>query len=381
MLTELYQKKICSRDTTSVRKLTHSAHHVNLDFSSNDYLGLSANADIFHAAVTAAQIHGVGSTGSRLLSGNKELFMEFEAEIARCKSTEAALIFSSGFQCNSSVLSSLLDHKTLHSRPLVFFDRLNHASLYQAVFLSGAQLIRYRHNDADHLESLLSTYAQDERPKCIVTETVFGMDGDKAPLQRITAMAKKYDALLYLDEAHAMGVVGKNGYGMSTEVDFTGVTVVIMGTFSKALGGSGAYVACSRTLVEYIVNFCPGFIYSTAPSPFVIGAAQWGWNLLPRLGEQRRILEKNSTYLRGNLKALGFDVGHSVTHIIPIVFGKEEEAKRMAERLLQHHIKVSCVLPPTVPPGTARIRIALGIHHTQNDMDTLIKALQCIKKE
>ncbi len=379
MLKTVYNDKVISRNKNFIRKLTSPDQKVNLDFSSNDYLGLSKSPIVFDKGLKAAQEYGVGSTGSRLLSGNSTLFTQFESEIARCKNTEAALIFNSGFQCNSFVLSSLLDRKILNSEPLVFFDRLNHSSLYQAIFLSGAKLIRYRHNDWEHLYDLISTYENDEQPKFIVTETVFGMDGDKAPLSQIVNIARKYNALLYLDEAHATGIVGKNGYGLSTEIDLTGVTTVIMGTFSKALGVSGAYIACDQNIIDYLINFCPGFIYSTANAPFVVGAAQAAWKLLPKLEHKRKTLNMNSNYLRSQIKAIDLDLGSSVTNIVPIILGEGNLARHVSQSLLTYDIKVSCINPPTVPPGTSRIRIALGTRHTKEDIDQLIGALKCIR--
>ena len=381
MLNTIYNDKVISRNKVT-RKLTNLDQKVNVDFSSNDYLGLSKHQVLFNGGLKAAKTYGVGSTGSRLLSGNSNLFTQFESDIARCKNTEAALIFNSGFQCNVFVLSSLLDPKTLGCQPIVFFDRLNHSSLYQAIFLSGAKLIRYRHNDWKHLSDLISGLTDDQRPKFIVTETIFGMDGDIAPLKHIVDISRKYDALLYLDEAHATGVIGKGGYGLSTEINLSGLTTVIMGTFSKALGVSGAYIASDQTIINYLINFCPGFIYSTANSPFCIGAAQAGWNLLPSFDHERRHLNENSDYLRKQLKIIGLDSGNSETNIIPIILGDEELTEHVAQNLLSHGIKVSCIKPPTVPPGTSRIRIALGTHHSRKDIDRLIEVLKCtnIKK-
>ncbi len=378
MLKKLYHDKVISRNKNSIRRLTTTDQKVNLDFSSNDYLCLSKNQAIFDSGLKAARLYGIGSTGSRLLSGNNDLFMQFEVEIARCKNTEAALIFNSGFQCNAFVLSSLLNKKDLGCEPIVFFDRLNHSSLYQAVFLSGAKLIRYRHNDWKHLENLISFSEYENRPKFIVTETVFGMDGDVVPLNHIVDISKKYDALLYLDEAHSTGIMGQKGYGLSTELDLSGATTVIMGTFSKALGGSGAYIACDQSIANYLVNFCPGFIYSTANSPFVIGAAQAAWNLLPSLGCERKRIHENSDYLRGQIKSIGLDYGDSKTNIVPIVLGEERVADHYTQSLMSHGIKVSCIRPPTVPPGTSRIRIAISAHHSKEDIDQLIEAVKCI---
>ena len=209
----IYEKHLDTLQTTSkYRRLERMCQEGNLevlDFSTNDYLNLSRHRDIVAAGEVASQRYGIGSTGSRLLSGNHKLFEEFEHVIAKDKKTDCSLIFNSGFQANISTLACILDEKVLNTKPLVFFDKLNHSSLYQGVFLSKAELKRYRHNDINNLESLLTEYQNDTRPKFIVTETVFGMDGDIAPLQEIAILAKKFNAFLYLDEAHATGVLDK----------------------------------------------------------------------------------------------------------------------------------------------------------------------------
>lgn len=378
MLKTAYRKSVLSHNGNSVRRLTNSYVKVNLDFSSNDYLGLSHHPEVIEAGSKAALMYGAGATGSRLLSGNYAGLAKLESEIARCKKTEAALIFNSGFQCNMSVLSSLLNQKHIHADPIVFFDRYNHASLYQAIFFSGAKLVRYRHNDIEHLKMLMSSYQDDVRPKMIVTESVFGMDGDIAPIHQILDLCRVHGALLYLDEAHATGIMGAQGYGLSSELDFSDVTTVVMGTFSKALGVCGAYIAAEKSIIDYLINFCPGFIYSTALSPFTVGAAYAGWRLLPSFKEKRHSLQVNSNYLRDQLKALGFQVGNSSTNIIPIILGDDALTKRVHKNLLKHNIQVSCVLPPTVPVGTSRLRIALNVNHTKKDIDEFIEVLSCI---
>lgn len=349
-----------------------------IDFSTNDYLGLSQSEVLFEAARSAGKKFGVGSTGSRLLSGNKKIFEDFERRIAKGKGTESALIFNSGFQANLTVLASLLDQSVLGNKPIVFFDKLNHASLYQAVFLSNAELVRYQHNDADHLSNLLSKFKNDLRPKFIVTETIFGMDGDIAPIEKIFALSKEHEAFLYLDEAHATGIIGHNGYGLSTNINLQEIPHLILGTFSKALGCFGAYVACSNVIKNYLVNKCPGFIYSTSLSPMVIGAAAKAWDLVRHLADQRHALSFKAANLRNNLQSLGFNTGDSVTHIVPIILGDENVVISAKEKLLKQGLIVSAIRPPTVPPGTSRLRIALNVSHTEGDLDKLVHALQQI---
>ncbi len=346
-----------------------------LDFSTNDYLNLSHHRDVIAAGEIAAREHGIGSTGSRLLSGNCKLFEEFEAAIAKDKRSESSLIFNSGFQANISTLSCILDDKVLNAKPLVFFDKLNHSSLYQAVFLSKAELERYNHNDINHLESLLREYKNDPRPKFIVTETVFGMDGDIAPLEEIAILAKKFNAFLYLDEAHATGVFGVNGYGLSTTLDLQNIPFIIMGTFSKAIGASGGYIACHKIIRDFIINKAAGFIYSTAPSPAVVGGAFKAWKLVKSLREERKTLQNLGNTLRKMLRDRGFNIGKSGTHIIPVILNKEDKCLKTQKALLQEGIIVSCIRPPTVSPGTSRLRIALTTKHTHKDLKRLVETL------
>lgn len=349
-----------------------------IDFSTNDYLGLSQSEVLFDAAKLSGAQFGVGSTGSRLLSGNKKIFEDFEKRIAQDKRTESALIFNSGFQSNITVLASLLDQSVLGDKPIVFFDKLNHASLYQAVFLSNAELVRYQHNDTDHLSNLLTKFKNDLRPKFIVTETIFGMDGDIAPIEKIFALSKEHEAFLYLDEAHATGIIGHNGYGLSTSINLQEIPHLILGTFSKALGCFGAYVACSNIIKNYLINKCPGFIYSTSLSPMVIGAAAKAWDLVQHFADQRQVLSFKAANLRNNLQNLGFNTGDSVTHIIPIILGDENIVMSAKEKLLKQGLIVSAIRPPTVSPGTSRLRIALNVNHTESNLNHLVHALQQI---
>jgi 8-amino-7-oxononanoate synthase len=346
-----------------------------LDFSTNDYLNLSHHKDIIVAGKITAQSYGIGSTGSRLLSGNCKLFEEFENAIAKDKKTDSSLIFNSGFQANISTLSCILDDKILKAKPLVFFDKLNHSSLYQAVFLSKAELKRYHHNDSNHLESLLREYKNDPRSKFIVTETVFGMDGDIAPLEEIAILAKKFDTFLYLDEAHATGVFGAGGYGLSTTLDLQAIPHIIMGTFSKAIGVSGGYVACHNIMRDFIINKATGFIYSTAPSPAVVGAAFKAWKMVKSLDNEREALQSLGKTLRTMLRDRGFNIGTSGTHIIPVILNGEDKCLKIQKALFREGIIVSCIRPPTVPSATSRLRIAVTTKHTHKDLKRLVETL------
>lgn len=350
----------------------------HIDFSSNDYLGLSQQPALVQAATKAGECWGAGATGSRLLSGNNEFCEAFEKRIAQDKGTEAALIFSSGFQANLTVLASLLDKRVLAARPLVFFDQLNHSSLYNAVFLSGAELVRYQHNDMRHLAGLLQAHYFETRPKFIVAETVYGMDGDKAHLNEIVALAEEHKAFVYLDEAHATGLFGPQGYGLSTEIRFNGVPHLVMGTFSKALGVSGAYIACSRDISNYIINKTTGFVYSTAPSPLVVGAAQKAWEWVPDFQPERQKLFAMAQHLRNELAAAGFDTGLSNTHIVPVILKGEKHTLDAKLKLASQGIIVSAIRPPTVLPAQSRLRLALNTTHTEQDIEKTITALKTL---
>lgn len=347
------------------------------DFSHNDYLGFAHDPALVEAGHAMARRYGIGSTGSRLLSGNLPPHVELEHVIAKAKGTEAALIFNSGYQANSSALAALLDAKVLGAEPLVFSDRLNHASLHHACQLMNVRQIRYRHNDLHHLRELLASHHEEDRPKFIVAETVFGMDGDMLDMSTLVELADEFDAFLYLDEAHATGVLGRHGYGLASGhmQGKHGSRGVAMGTFSKALGAAGAYVACSASVRDYLVNRCTGFIYSTAPSPAVVGAVLAAWERLPQLDEQRARLMQRAQELRGRLHALGFDTGTSATHIIPLIVGTEEAALSLKVYLLQRGIVTSAIRPPTVPPHTARARLALSLSHSDAQLDLLCSAL------
>lgn len=384
MYEELYRKTISrAKDTNKYRKLPEQKNNFSdyIDFSTNDYLCLSKNSKVLKSALEAGEKYGVGSTGSRLLSGNIEIFDQFERRIAKDKNTESSMIFNSGFQANISVVSTILNHKILKSKPIVFFDKLNHSSLYQAVFLSGAELIRYQHNNMGHLSELLEEYNNSPSPKFIITETVFGMDGDIVPLQDIAYLAKKHNAFLYLDEAHATGLIGKNGYGLSTTIDLSSIDYIAMGTFSKAIGASGGYIACSNYMKEFLVNYCPGFIYSTANSPLSVGAAYQAWKMIKNLNKERKKLNDLASYLREELSNSDFNIGNSQTNIIPIILRSENKTIQTWKKLQEQNFILSCIRPPTVPPNSSRLRIALNITHKKEDLCLLVNTLRNLQNE
>ena len=365
------------RSLKPAKKLSPDA----IDFSSNDYLGLSQHPDVIQAGVAMAEQHGAGSTGSRLLSGNLACFEALETQVAIFKNAQAALVYSSGYQANASALSCLLDPTFWGAKPLVFTDRLNHASLHHACQLAGVKQTRFRHNDLGHLEACLHNTAHEDRPRVIVTETVFGMDGDRLDIPILADLALKHKALVYLDEAHATGVWGESGRGLgaSTHPSVQMLKAlglwVVMGTFSKAVGVSGAYVCCSPSVKSLLINRSTGFVYSTAPSPFVVGAVAKALKLIEQMDVARNHLIGLGDSLRTELQAQGFDTASSNTHIVPIVVGQSHCALALQELLAHENIVVSAIRPPTVAPNSARIRLALTVQHTDSTVTRLLQAL------
>ncbi|WP_084544575.1 aminotransferase class I/II-fold pyridoxal phosphate-dependent enzyme [Derxia gummosa] len=344
-----------------------------VDFSHNDYLGLARDPDAIAALCETARARGVGATGSRLLSGDWPEHAALEAAIAAAKGTEAALVFPSGYQANATALAALLDRKTLGAEPLLFADRLNHASLHHACQLAGVHQLRYRHNDLGHLGELLAKHADDARPKFIVAETIFGMDGDSLDMPALAALADAHSAFLWLDEAHATGVAGATGQGLAS--GWIGGRGAAMGTFSKAIGAQGAYVACSRAVRDYLLNRCTGFIYSTGIAPAMAAAVHAVWNKLPMLDQTRARLMARADAFRKRLQAAGLDTGSSTTHIVPVIVGSDARALELKAWLAARGMIVSAVRPPTVPPNTARIRIAFAASHGDAQVDALADAI------
>jgi 8-amino-7-oxononanoate synthase len=338
------------------------------DFSSNDYLGLAAHPLLAERASDYASRFGAGARASRLVTGTSSAHLALEARIAAFKGCEAALLFPTGWQCNAAVLAALLKAAP---DTLLFTDRLIHASLHAGA--AGHRQIRFRHNDLDHLEELLAAHAGEAGPRLIVTESVFSMDGDRVDLARLGTVARAHDAFLYLDEAHATGVLGPQGRGLSAE--HPGVADLVMGTFSKAFGCFGAYVAGSRLLIDYLVNACGGFIFSTAPPPAMLGAIDAALDLVPGMDAARRHLVELGDHVRRRLDAAGVACGASSTQIIPAIVGDAERALALSAMLMDAGMLVSAIRPPTVPAGTSRLRIALQAQHEMHDVDRLADAI------
>lgn len=341
-----------------------------INFSSNDYLGLSRHPELIRRAAGYAQHYGAGAGASRLVTGNIPPFAEIETKLARGKGTEAALVFVSGVQANLTLLPALLDKDTLGAEPLVYADRLNHASLIQGCIAAGARQIRFAHNDLAHLEALLARDAALARPRFIVTESVFSMDGDRTDIAALAELAERYGAFLYIDEAHATGVLGENGFGLAHGLK----QALMMGTFSKGLGGFGAYAAGSSALCDYLVNRCGGLIYATALPPAVLGAMDAALDLIPEMGAARAELARLAGLFRETLKEAGLNIGSSDTQIVPVILGSEAKALEVSLGLRQAGFLAIAIRPPTVPNGTSRIRFAISALHDEATIRRLAEA-------
>jgi 8-amino-7-oxononanoate synthase len=340
-----------------------------VDFSSNDYLGLATHPLLAERAREWTARHGTGSGASRLVTGTSEAVLELEARVAAFKGKEAALIFASGWQANAAAIPALL---AALPGAAVFADRLIHASMHAGLAAAGVRQHRFRHNDLDHLEELLALKGAEAPARLILTESVFSMDGDVADVARLAEIAQAHDAILFVDEAHATGVLGPQGRGLTAGI--TGVDVA-MGTFSKALGGFGAYIAGSRALIDWLVNAASGFVFSTAPPPAVFGAIDAALDLVPGMDAERAHLVALASRLRAGLAAAGIDHGASASQIVPAVIGAEADAMALAAALEARGLLAAAIRPPTVPPGTSRLRLALRAGHGEQDIDALLEGI------
>ncbi|MBP7088061.1 MAG: 8-amino-7-oxononanoate synthase [Candidatus Omnitrophica bacterium] len=340
-----------------------------LDFSSNDYLGLSDHPYLKNAAQRAILRFGAGTAASRLLSGDLEIHHHLEEKIAQFKGKEAALIFNSGYQANIGIISALCQ-----KGDVIFSDKLNHASIIDGMLLSQAKFFRFSHNDVNHLAYLLKKERFKFKNSLIITETVFSMDGDKPSLAELVNLKDKYNCSLLVDEAHATGIFGKNGSGVAEQEGLTEKIDLIMGTFSKALGSFGAYLACSAKIKDYLINTCRSFIYSTALPPAVIAANLASLKVVRKEPLRRKTLLENAEYLRKNLKSKNFKV-KGESQIIPLILGDSKKALQISKALFKRGYWVKAIRPPTVPKNEARLRFSLTCHHNKKILDKLIQDL------
>lgn len=335
---------------------------------SNNYLGLATHPAVQEAACQAIADYGAGAGASRLISGSTRLHQQLEAQLAAFKGTEAALLFNSGYHANVGTISALVGETDA-----VFSDALNHASIIDGCRLSRAQVTVYPHNDVDALSAALAQSTA--RRRLVVTESVFSMDGDTAPLRAICTAAERHGAMVMVDEAHATGVIGPHGGGVVEQEGLQDRVTVQMSTLGKALGGFGAFVAARRSIIDLLINTARSFIYTTALPPAVIAAASAALTIVLTDHQRRQTLAENAAQLRQGLERLGFALGPHPSHIIPVLIGDAERTMRLSERLLAAGVFVQGIRPPTVPPGTARLRVTLMSTHTPADLRMALDAL------
>jgi len=390
-----------------------------LNLCSNNYLGLANDQRIKEAAINAIKSYGVGAGASRLVSGDAKLHHDLEEKIAKFKKAQKCLVFNSGYTANIGIISALVKRGDI-----VFCDKLNHASIVDGIILSRAELRRYPHKDIDALRRIIANStkynpsaevdecyvasggnpgigngiardiatkkkgAPDFSPggstkKLIITDSVFSMDGDIAPLRELIDLALEFNCMLMIDEAHATGVLGRNGRGA---LEFLGLEdqkehVIQMGTLSKAIGGFGAYVCGTKDLIDYLINHSRSLIYSTALPPMVSAANIKALEIIKTEPQRRKDLMKSTYSFKKRLVTLGFDIGQSQTPIIPLITKEPKVAMEFSRRLFEEGVFVQGIRPPTVPQGQARLRIALMATHSSDDLLLALDKIESIGKE
>ncbi len=337
------------------------------DFASNDYLALTHDPRLAAAARAAIDRYGTGAGAARLMSGDRPLHHRLERAAAALVAKEGALLFGSGYLANTGIIPALASR-----HGVVLTDRLDHASIYDGCRLAGARLLRFRHNDCGHLEELLRRHSG--RPALVAVESVYSMDGDFAPLADIVALRERYGFLLLVDEAHAVGLYGPEGGGRVRELGLSAQVDLVVGTFGKALGSYGAFVAASRLLIDVLVNRARTFIFSTALPPATAAASLAAIGIVRADPSLRAELARRSERFRNALGRHGIEApGQS--QIVPVVVGRDEAAVAASQALCRRGFYVTAVRPPTVPPGTARLRFTVTLHHTTSILEEAAAAL------
>ena len=341
---------------------------------SNNYLGLADHPTLIAAANRATEQYGCSASASRLISGSLELHRQLEERVATFMSSEAALVFNSGYQANVGLIPALAGETDL-----IFSDELNHASLIDGCRLARGETQVFRHTDAEHLETLLEQSQNRNGKRIILTESIFSVDGNSAPLAEIVQLARRFDALIVVDEAHAVGVLGPDGTGLVGELHLEDQVDLRMGTFSKALGSFGAFVAGREQVIQYLINRTRSLIYSTALPPATVAASLAALDVVGREPERRRALWENVKLIREGLKAQGWTLLSEAGHIVPILVGEAGETMEITRELLAQGVFVQGLRPPTVPPGTCCLRVTPMATHSREDLAEALKAFEKIR--
>jgi glycine C-acetyltransferase/8-amino-7-oxononanoate synthase len=371
--TDLYRQLKWFEGPQSPRTTVNGRNCILL--SSNNYLGLTDHQQVKDAALKAVVRWGTGSGGSRLISGNFLLYKELEEKIAQFKNTEEVIVFSSGYLTNIGTISSLVGPEDA-----VFSDELNHASIIDGCRLSRSRVVIFDHKDMQQLERALSE-TQDCRRRLVITDGVFSMDGDLAPLPEIVALAEKYNAFVMVDDAHATGIFGSRGTGTVEHFNLEGKVAVQVGTLSKALASCGGYVTGKSDLINYLRNKARSFIYSTGLPPAAVGSAIAAVDIIREEPEIRARLFDNATFLREGLARLGFTILTRESQIIPILVGDDSLTMAMDKALFERGIFVTGIRPPSVPPGTSRLRVSVMATHTREDLEEVLNVFESAGRE
>jgi 8-amino-7-oxononanoate synthase len=337
-------------------------------FCSNNYLNLANDRRVLQAAIDSVEQYGFGAAASRLICGTMAPHEELETEFSRFLDKEASLYFPSGWTANQAVLTTLPQKDDL-----VLIDRYDHASIIDAVKTSDADFRTYRRNQLDRLEKYLADNKYNHR--FIVTESVFSMDGDVAQLAELVELKNKYDAILIVDEAHSLGCIGDTGVGLCEQENILDNVGIIIAPLGKAVGATGGIVAGSKVVKDYLTNKARPFIYTTAPSPVIAAAALKSLEIIQTEPKRRHRLQDNATFLRNAFREMGLDIGNSTTQIIPVIIGDSAKAVDISKKLFEAGYFISAIRPPTIPPGTARLRVSVQTDHTQDQLQALCHTL------
>jgi len=351
-----------------------------INLASNNYLGLANHPRLIQAAMDATRTYGVGSGAVRTIAGTMRLHMDLEEKIARFKNVEACVVFQSGFAANAGTVSAILGKEDF-----ILSDELNHASIIDGARLSRATIKVFRHKDVAHCEQLLQEVADQPGRKLVITDGVFSMDGDIGPVDKLAALAEKYGAIMMVDDAHASGVLGRNGRGSVDHFAMHGKVDVQVGTLSKAIGSLGGYVCGSKDLIEFLYHRARPFLFSTSHPPSVPATCIAAFDLLEKEPERILRLWANTRYFQGELKRIGFNIGGvntpaTETPITPIIVGEGRKAMEFSRALFDDGVMATGIAFPTVPEGKARIRLIMTSEHTPAQLDQALDKLERVAK-
>jgi glycine C-acetyltransferase len=346
-----------------------------LNLTSNNYLGFASDKRIVEKVIEYVKKYGIGPAAVRTISGTMSIHIELEKKLSKFKQVEDVILLQSGFMANLSVIPSIVSNEDV-----IFSDELNHASIIDGCRLSRAEIVRYKHLDMNDLEDKLKQYGN-KRRKLIVSDGVFSMDGDIAPLNELIEIANKYDAILMIDDAHGEGVLGRNGRGIVDHFNAHNKVDIEVGTLSKAFGVIGGFVAGSQRLVEYLKQKARPFLFSSALTVADVAANLAALEIMESSDELVKKLWENKNYFQENLKKMGFNLGTTKTPITPIIVGDEKKAQQFSKELFENNIFVQAIVYPTVPKGTARLRVMISAIHKKEDLDFALEVFEKIGKK